>query len=40
MKMENLQTLLADELADLLSAENQLINALPKLVKAANSTEL
>lgn len=40
MKMENLQTLLADELADLLSAENQLIKALPKLVKAANSQEL
>jgi len=35
-----LDELLHDELKDLYSAENQIIKALPKMVKAAQSTEL
>lgn len=35
-----LQELLTEELKDLLHAENQLIKALPKMAKAANSEEL
>jgi Mn-containing catalase len=35
-----LQELLTEELKDLLHAENQLVKALPKMVKAANSEEL
>ena len=40
MKMESLQELLSHELSDLLSAENQLVKALPKMAKAAASPEL
>jgi ferritin-like metal-binding protein YciE len=35
MKMESLQSLFVDELADLHSAESQLIKALPKMAQAA-----
>ena len=35
-----LQELLVDELKDLYSAENQILKALPKMAKAANSPEL
>ena len=38
--MNPLQELFLDELADLLHAENQLVKALPKLAKAAQSREL
>jgi ferritin-like metal-binding protein YciE len=39
MSMESLEDLVADELKDLFSAENQLIKALPKMAKkAANSS--
>jgi manganese catalase len=38
--MELLQELLTEELKDLLHAENQLVKALPKMAKAANSPEL
>jgi ferritin-like metal-binding protein YciE len=40
MKMESLQDLLAHELKDLHSAEQQLVKALPKMAKAAASPEL
>ena len=40
MKIETLEDLLADELKDLYSAENQLIRALPKMAKTAKSAEL
>src|SRR5581483_6942959 len=40
MKMKSLQDLFVDELRDLYSAENQLVKALPKMVKAASSPEL
>jgi ferritin-like metal-binding protein YciE len=40
MKTKTLQDLYVDELKDLYSAENQLIHALPKMVKAAQSAEL
>ena len=40
MKLESLQDLLVDELKDLYSAENQIIKALPKMVKTATSDEL
>jgi ferritin-like metal-binding protein YciE len=39
-KMETLQDVLLEELGDLYSAENQLIHALPKLAKAADSDDL
>jgi ferritin-like metal-binding protein YciE len=35
-----LEELLVDELKDLYSAENQIVKALPKMAKAASSTEL
>jgi ferritin-like metal-binding protein YciE len=35
-----LEELLVDELKDLYSAENQIIKALPKMIKAADSSEL
>src|ERR1700730_15358863 len=35
-----LQEVLIDEMQDLLHAENQLVKALPKMAKAANSDEL
>jgi Mn-containing catalase len=38
--MELLQELLTEELKDLLSAENQLVKALPKMAKAAKDAEL
>jgi len=38
--MELLQELLTEEIKDLLSAENQLVKALPKMVRAAKSPEL
>ncbi len=40
MKAKTLHDLYVDELKDLLSAENQLIKALPKMAKAAQSPEL
>jgi ferritin-like metal-binding protein YciE len=40
MKIATLEDLLADELKDLYSAENQLIKALPKMAKAAESEDL
>lgn len=40
MKMESLQDLLVDELKDLYSAENQILKALPKMIKTASSQEL
>jgi ferritin-like metal-binding protein YciE len=40
MKLESLRELLVDELKDLYSAENQLVKALPKMAKAAASSEL
>jgi ferritin-like metal-binding protein YciE len=40
MKVTNLENLLADELKDIYSAENQLIKALPKMARAAASEDL
>jgi ferritin-like metal-binding protein YciE len=40
MADETLKDLYIDELKDLYSAENQLVKALPKMAKAATSTEL
>jgi ferritin-like metal-binding protein YciE len=40
MKMKTLEEVLADELKDIYSAENQLIKALPKMAKAADSEDL
>jgi ferritin-like metal-binding protein YciE len=40
MEMTELQDLYVDELRDLLSAENQIIKALPKMAKQASSPEL
>ena len=40
MKMDSLEDLLADELKDLYSAENQITKALPKMAKAAQTNEL
>jgi ferritin-like metal-binding protein YciE len=40
MKMESLKELYVEELKDLYSAENQIIKALPKMIKAASSREL
>ncbi len=40
MKMDSLQELFVEELKDLYSAENQILKALPKMVKAATSAEL
>src|ERR1019366_7810850 len=40
MKLGTLQDLLVDELKDLYSAENQIIKALPKMVKKASAAEL
>ncbi len=40
MEMESLKDLLTSELKDLYSAENQIIKALPKMVKAASSEKL
>jgi ferritin-like metal-binding protein YciE len=40
MEPESLRELYVDELKDLYSAENQIIKALPKMIKAASSPEL
>src|SRR6202044_112918 len=40
MKLENLQQLYLKELRDLYSAENQIMDALPKLIDAAHNSEL
>jgi len=40
MKTETLEGLLADELNDIYSAENQILKAFPKLVEAAESEDL
>lgn len=40
MKMENLQQLYVKELRDLYDAENQITDALPKLIDAAKNSEL
>jgi len=40
MKLESLNDLFVEELKDLFSAENQITKALPKMAKAAASTEL
>ena len=40
MKIENLRDLLVHELKDLYSAENQIMEALPKMAEAAHSPEL
>jgi ferritin-like metal-binding protein YciE len=40
MKINTLEDLLTDELKDLYSAENQILKALPKLAKAADSSDL
>jgi ferritin-like metal-binding protein YciE len=40
MKMKTLQDLFADEIKDLYSAETQIVKALPKMAKAASSSEL
>lgn len=40
MKIETLQELFVDNLKDLYSAESQLLKALPKMAKAADSDEL
>jgi ferritin-like metal-binding protein YciE len=40
MKLKNLEELYVDQLKDLYSAEKQLIQALPKMAKAANTPEL
>lgn len=40
MSVENLQELLIDELKDLHSAEKQIVRSLPKVAKAATSSDL
>lgn len=40
MEMESLKDLMIDELKDLYSAENQILKALPKMIKKATSPEL
>jgi len=40
MEMESLRELYVDKLKDLYSAENQIIKALPKMIKAASSPKL
>lgn len=40
MKLDSLKKLYVDQLKDLYSAENQLIEALPKMAKAASSSKL
>ena len=38
--MQNLQQLLVDELKDLYNAENQILKALPKVIKNVTNDEL
>jgi len=40
MQLENLQELMAEDLKDVLYAENQIVKALPKMIKAASNSEL
>jgi len=40
MQMENLQDLLKEDLKDVLHAENQIIKALPKMIKTASNPQL
>lgn len=40
MEMQSLQDLMIDELKDLYSAENQILKALPKMIKKATSPDL
>lgn len=40
MEMESLRELFVDELKDLYSAENQILKALPKMIKKASSSDL
>ncbi len=40
MKIDSLQKLFVEELRDLYSAENQILKALPKMMKAATAPEL
>jgi ferritin-like metal-binding protein YciE len=40
MELESLKDLFVEELKDIYNAENQLVKALPKMAKAANSPEL
>ena len=40
MRITTLDQVLADELKDIYNAENQLIKALPKMAKAAESNDL
>lgn len=40
MQLETLRELYTDELKDLYSAENQILKALPKMIKAATSSDL
>jgi ferritin-like metal-binding protein YciE len=40
MEMQDLRDLFVEELKDLYSAENQIIKALPKMIRAASSEEL
>jgi ferritin-like metal-binding protein YciE len=40
MEMQSLRELMIDELKDLYSAENQILKALPKMIKKATSAEL
>jgi ferritin-like metal-binding protein YciE len=40
MEMQSLRELMIDELKDLYSAENQILKALPKMIKKATSPEL
>jgi ferritin-like metal-binding protein YciE len=40
MEMQSLRDLMIDELKDLYSAENQILKALPKMIKKATSPEL
>jgi ferritin-like metal-binding protein YciE len=40
MKMQSLEDLFVDQLKDLMSAENQIIKALPKMAKTASTPEL
>jgi ferritin-like metal-binding protein YciE len=40
MRLESLEDVLAEQIGDLLSAERQLVEALPKVAQAASSSEL
>jgi len=40
MQMENLEDLMKEELKDVLNAENQIIKALPRMIKKASNQEL